>query len=213
MWYVAVAQTPGSLAMRGHRVRFNVACRCPQVRGDFDDVTFLPGIADSLPETKVVKIGQFQLGLCHGHQVVPWGDTEALGAMQRQLDCDILVTGHTHAFTAYEAEGKLFINPGSATGAFSPSFKLTEEPTPSFVLMDVQQTRVVIYVYELVGEDVRPPPAAATAAASTCAAAILHVHPIHPSHTPIPHTHPTCPTHRCRQYQLSPYSFLMCAAG
>ena len=26
--------------------------------------------------------------------------------MQRQLDCDILVTGHTHAFSAYEAEGK-----------------------------------------------------------------------------------------------------------
>jgi vacuolar protein sorting-associated protein 29 len=125
------------------------------VRGDFDDGTFLPVVADSLPETKVVKIGQFQLGLCHGHQVVPWGDQEALGALQRQLDCDILVTGHTHAFTAYEAEGKLFINPGSATGAFSPSFQLGEEPTPSFVLMDVQQTRVVIYVYELVGEEVK----------------------------------------------------------
>ena len=95
-----------------------------QVRGDFDDSTFLPIVADSLPETKTVKIGQFQLGLCHGHQVVPWGDQEALGALQRQLDCDILVTGHTHTFNAYESEGKLFINPGSATGAFSPSFKL-----------------------------------------------------------------------------------------
>jgi vacuolar protein sorting-associated protein 29 len=124
-------------------------------RGDFDDSTFLPNVADGLPDTKVVKIGQFQLGLCHGHQIVPWGDSEALGALQRQLDCDILVTGHTHTFSAYEAEGKLFINPGSATGAFSPSFKLTEEPTPSFVLMDVQQQRVVIYVYELVGEEVK----------------------------------------------------------
>ena len=94
------------------------------MRGDFDDATFLPGVADSLPETKVVKIGQFQLGLCHGHQVVPWGDSEALAALQRQLDCDILISGHTHTFAAYEAEGKLFVNPGSATGAFSPSFKL-----------------------------------------------------------------------------------------
>uniref|UniRef100_A0A7S2JKV8 Vacuolar protein sorting-associated protein 29 n=1 Tax=Haptolina brevifila TaxID=156173 RepID=A0A7S2JKV8_9EUKA len=138
-------------------VPVRASCRYahPQVRGDFDDGTFLPVVADSLPETKVVKIGQFQLGLCHGHQVVPWGDQEALGALQRQLDCDILVTGHTHCFTAYEAEGKLFINPGSATGAFSPSFQLGEEPTPSFVLMDVQQTRVVIYVYELVGEEVK----------------------------------------------------------
>ena len=83
------------------------------------------------------------------------GGQAAAGKQQRQLDCDILVTGHTHTFSAYEAEGKLFINPGSATGAFSPSFKLTEEPTPSFVLMDVQQQRVVIYVYELVGEEVK----------------------------------------------------------
>lgn len=128
----------------------------PQVRGDFDDGTFLPNVADSLPETKVVKIGAFQLGLCHGHQIVPWGDSEALGAMQRQLDCDILISGHTHTFSAYEAEGKLFINPGSATGAFSPSFCLDKEPTPSFVLMDVQANqRVVVYVYELVGEEVK----------------------------------------------------------
>ena len=126
-----------------------------QVRGDFDDSTFLPGVADGLPETKTVKIGQFQIGMCHGHQIVPWGDSEALGALQRQLDCDILVTGHTHTFAAYETEGKLFINPGSATGAFSASFKLSEEPSPSFALMDVQQQRVVIYVYELLGDEVR----------------------------------------------------------
>ena len=160
-----------------------------QVRGDFDDGTFLPVVADSLPETKVVKIGQFQLGLCHGHQVVPWGDSEALGALQRQLDCDVLVSGHTHVFGAYEREGKLYINPGSATGAFSPSFALEKDPTPSvsaateptsearrtrparlapaharappassacqFVLMDVQQQRIVVYVYELVSEEVK----------------------------------------------------------
>ena len=36
------------------------------------------------------------------------------------------------------AEGKLFINPGSATGAFNAALKLDEEPVPSFVLMDVQ---------------------------------------------------------------------------
>ena len=101
--------------------------------------------------------------------------------MQRQLDCDIFVSGHTHRFSAYEsgaaptrtrgpapagsrppltnwagfcvppfhapppppppltcAEGKLFINPGSATGAFNAALKLDEEPVPSFVLMDVQ---------------------------------------------------------------------------
>ena len=75
--------------------------------------------------------------------------------MQRQLDCDILITGHTHKFNAYEAEGKLFVNPGSATGAFSATFKLGEDPTPSFVLMDLQGTKAVTYVYELVNDAVK----------------------------------------------------------
>ena len=36
------------------------------VRGDFDEDT-------SLPEHKIVTIGQFKIGLIHGHQIVPWG--------------------------------------------------------------------------------------------------------------------------------------------
>lgn len=124
------------------------------MRGDFDDGIYLPGVADTLPENKVVTIGNFRLGLCHGHQVVPWGDPDSLGAKQRELDCDILITGHTHRFAAYEYSQKLFINPGSATGAFNASFKVGEEPTPSFVLMDLQGTNVVTYVYELHGEEV-----------------------------------------------------------
>ena len=39
--------------------------------------------------------------------------------VQRKLDVDILITGHTHQFAAFEYEGKLFINPGTATGAYS----------------------------------------------------------------------------------------------
>ena len=57
------------------------APRLPQVRGDFDDPIYLPGIADSLPESKVVTVGAFKLGVCHGHQIVPWGDPESLSAL------------------------------------------------------------------------------------------------------------------------------------
>lgn len=38
----------------------------------------------------------------------------------RQLDVDVLVTGHTHKYESFEQNGKFFINPGSATGAYSP---------------------------------------------------------------------------------------------
>lgn len=39
--------------------------------------------------------------------------------LQRQLDVDVLVSGHTHKFQAYEYADKFFVNPGSATGAYS----------------------------------------------------------------------------------------------
>lgn len=71
------------------------------------------------PEQKVVTVGQFKIGLIHGHQVIPWGDMASLALLQRQLDVDILISGHTHKFEAFENENKFYINPGSATGAYS----------------------------------------------------------------------------------------------
>ena len=70
----------------------------------------------------------------------------------RQLDCDILISGHTHKFEAYEQEGKFYVNPGSATGAFSA---LDSDITPSFILMDIQSATVVTYVYQLVDGEVK----------------------------------------------------------
>lgn len=73
----------------------------------------------ALPDRRVLSVGDFKIGLIHGHQIVPWGDPESLGCLARQLDVDILITGHTHKFEAFEFDGKFFINPGSITGAYS----------------------------------------------------------------------------------------------
>ena len=100
----------------------------------------------------MVTIGQFKIGLCHGHQVVPWGDAEALALLRRDLECDVLITGHTHKFNAFQRDGTFFINPGSATGAYST---LHSEIIPSFVLMDIQSSTIVNYVYQLVGDEVK----------------------------------------------------------
>ena len=35
----------------------------------------------SYPDQKVVSVGQFRIGLTHGHQVVPWGDIESLAVV------------------------------------------------------------------------------------------------------------------------------------
>ncbi|NWI98924.1 VPS29 protein, partial [Crypturellus undulatus] len=104
------------------------------------------------PEEKVVTVGQFRIGLIHGHQVIPWGDVASLALLQRQLDVDILISGHTHKFEAFEHENKFYINPGSATGAYNA---LEINTIPSFVLMDIQASTVVVYVYQLIEEDVK----------------------------------------------------------
>lgn len=97
------------------------------VCGEFDDksVTSLGRVTSSSGAVQgedaiVITLGQFKIGLTHGHQIVPWGDRESLTCLQRKLDVDVLITGHTHAHTAYEYDGKFFVNPGSATGAYSP---------------------------------------------------------------------------------------------
>jgi vacuolar protein sorting-associated protein 29 len=48
--------------------------------------------------------------------------------------------------------GKFFINPGSATGAYSAT---AAETVPSFLLMDIQGDHVSCYLYRLVDGEVR----------------------------------------------------------
>jgi len=85
------------------------------VEGDYEytssvdntDTTF------SFPDTKVIQVGQFSIGVIHGHQVIPWGDHMALAMIRRKLNVDILVSGHTHQNEVVEHEGYYHINPVS----------------------------------------------------------------------------------------------------
>ncbi|KAI9312916.1 Metallo-dependent phosphatase-like protein [Dichotomocladium elegans] len=117
------------------------------VKGDFDE-------NPSLPQSKVVTHGAIRVGVLHGHQVIPWGDPEALDITARQMQVDVLLSGHTHRFEAYESNNKFFINPGSATGAYS-SIPENADPIPSFVLMDIQGSVVITYVYKLIDNEVK----------------------------------------------------------
>lgn len=108
------------------------------VKGDFDE--------GDIPEKKVVQIGEFKIGMIHGHQVLPWGDLDALTNVQRELGCDILVSGHTHQIDIKVKESKFYINPGSISGAFS---YLIADPNPSFVLMVLQGEEAIVYLYIL----------------------------------------------------------------
>lgn len=123
------------------------------VRGDFDE-------NPSLPETAVVKVGAFKLGVCHGHQF-PVGEPEAAAALLRKLDVDVLISGHTHTSSILEYEGRCLLNPGSITGAYTASAGLGET-NPSFLLLSIPTStapgtpqKMDIFSYELRGEDLK----------------------------------------------------------
>lgn len=109
------------------------------IRGDYD-------INKNLPEKLSLQIGNFKIGMIHGHQIIPMGDLEILSSVQRELDCDILASGYTHQLSANIKENKLYLNPGSISGALSP---LNEDSIPSFILMVLQGEDATIYSYVL----------------------------------------------------------------
>lgn len=75
--------------------------------------------APGLPVSKVITHGVIRIGLIHGHQIIPADDPSALEVAARQMDVDILISGHTHRHGASERGGRFYVNPGSATGAYS----------------------------------------------------------------------------------------------
>jgi vacuolar protein sorting-associated protein 29 len=109
------------------------------IRGDYD-------INKNLPEKLSIQIGNFKIGMIHGHQIIPMGDLEILSNVQRELDCDILASGYTHQLSVNIKENKLYLNPGSISGALSP---LNEDCIPSFILMVLQGEDATIYSYVL----------------------------------------------------------------
>lgn len=76
------------------------------VTGDFEDFfTF------QFPETAVLQVGQFRIGVIHGHQILPWNSQDALSRWRRKLNVDILISGHTHKNQVHNQDGYYHINP------------------------------------------------------------------------------------------------------
>ena len=84
----------GNLSQEQYQELAGLAPNVHVVAGDSDNdhdpsaVTF--------PETRVLQVGSFRIGVIHGHQILPWNSKEALSRMRRKLNVDVLVTGHTH---------------------------------------------------------------------------------------------------------------------
>ncbi|CCW70601.1 unnamed protein product [Phytomonas sp. Hart1] len=124
---------------------YSIAPEVYCTRGEFDQECL-----KDLPESLVVDVEGIKVGLIHGHQIVPMGDRDSLAAVQRQMDIDVLISGGTHQAKIIEFDAHLFVNPGSATGAFTP-YDLNV--IPSFVLLDIHNTSVNAFTYRYITED------------------------------------------------------------
>ncbi|KAI8911844.1 Metallo-dependent phosphatase-like protein [Gorgonomyces haynaldii] len=112
------------------------------------DVVFVQGQWDQLgsKEHQLLNILDFKIGLTNGAEIVPRGNLQMLSSLARKWDVDVLISGYTCVFDAQQIDGRFLLNPGSATGV---------KGEPSFVLMDVQEGVIVLYIYRIVDDKVK----------------------------------------------------------
>jgi len=107
------------------------------IRGNMDRINF--------PETIQMDKQGRKITMIHGHQVNPRGNKDQLGYIAQEKQTDILIHGHTHQLETDKTNGKLLINPGSATGA--PSGGRTHSE-PSFVVLEINDKVKIRKIYE-----------------------------------------------------------------
>ena len=77
------------------------------IQGNMDRVN---GI--DLPKARVIEAEGLRIGLIHG-EVYPRADSDQLLYLAKELNVDILVSGHSHQPKIEQKDGVLLINPGS----------------------------------------------------------------------------------------------------
>ncbi|XP_953432.1 vacuolar protein sorting, VPS29 homologue, putative [Theileria annulata] len=108
------------------------------VQGDYDDDF-------DHPDTLTLSVGDLKIGVINGYQIPTWNNKDLLLKVAVDMNVDILVYGHSHVSDISKHGGKIFVNPGSATGCYQP---WQPNSIPTFMLMAIQGSKVVIYVYE-----------------------------------------------------------------
>ena len=56
---------------------------------------------DRFPEHRVIQVGNFRIGVIHGHQIIPYNSHDAKARVRRKLNVDILVTGRKFFFCIF----------------------------------------------------------------------------------------------------------------
>jgi vacuolar protein sorting-associated protein 29 len=108
----------GNLSQEQYQELAGLAPNVHVVAGDSDNDQDPSAV--TFPETRVLQVGSFRIGVVHGHQILPWNSKEALSRMRRKLNVDVLVTGHTHQNeVSVQDDSYYHINPVRTTSVHS----------------------------------------------------------------------------------------------
>ena len=110
------------------------------VEGDFPEEE---GNELHFPEMSTAQVGNFRIGVIHGHQLLPFQSQDVIARMRRKLNVDIMITGHSHQNEVVMHDGCFHINPvrwyrymnTSISIGFSPAVSLDLTSVPFFLLV------------------------------------------------------------------------------
>ncbi len=105
------------------------------VQGNMDRANDL-----KLPKSIKKNIEGIDIGVKHG-EVYPKGDTQQLYYIAKELDVEVLISGHTHQAFIEKIEDVILLNPGSPT---SP--RLTD---PTVMLMTIENGKIDLEIKKI----------------------------------------------------------------
>lgn len=99
------------------------------------------------PDELVKDIGGRKFFITHGHHYSVKTSLMSIKYKAEEAGADIVCFGHSHVLGAEVVEGRLYLNPGSIR---MPRERLEK----TYVILDLQQERVTMTVYELSGREI-----------------------------------------------------------
>jgi putative phosphoesterase len=99
-----------------------------------------------LPNSETFTVNGVKFGVYHGTGITPRGDHDTLQKIaQKDLEVDILITGHTHNEEITSLENCIILNPGSCTGAGGGTAR---KKTPTMLEIQVKEDKLEVKLLE-----------------------------------------------------------------
>lgn len=96
----------------------------------------------SIPTDKIINFNNYRFLLTHGHKYGVNFGTEYLVQKAKELNCNVVLFGHTHRKLSTKIDGIYLINPGSA------SLPRDNDRKRSFVVMNIDEDLDVCFYFD-----------------------------------------------------------------